>query len=135
MSLIYYCYRFIYMSFFIGAITENFLCHTSNTNNFYPIYLTNQTFTLQAIYSTTYFLYMTWVLVRNRLHRNSSSKENLSNNSADKPELGSFHNESNRLPIVCGFLWILINILNVVPYIVTVIYWLFLFSMYTKYIY
>lgn len=106
------------MAIFIGASVENFICGDDINNGHYFIFLTNQTFTVQLVYSMVYFVYILWIFCAKLKEKHQGLK---------KDQSPAFHDQQYRLPVVCKILWITINILNVVPYVVTLIYWAILF--------
>lgn len=125
-SWTYITYRFLYMCFFLVVTIQNMFCDLQDLNVYF-IYLTNCSFTIQLLYSTLYFFTLLWVKLFPTTDKQSSDIESndeiqylLGNDNSSKLE--------NELPFVYKLLWILVNIVNAVPYGVTAIYWPFLYQ-------
>ncbi|CAL8094671.1 unnamed protein product [Orchesella dallaii] len=92
------------------------------SNRFFFLFLTNQTFSIQLVYATLAFLYVLCVFLKQQCTQRRISEDMIPLTSF------RFHDEEHRLPLVCKILWINISIVQVVPYIVTGLYWVLLAS-------
>jgi len=101
-------YRFIFMTYMIATTTSKFVCG-SDTLGLYFIYLTNLTYFVQLIYSIIYFVLLLTVRIRRQ-------------NVESRLFPSSFSHESY-LPWMEKIVWILVNIVSVIPHGVTIGYW------------
>ncbi|ODM96606.1 Protein rolling stone [Orchesella cincta] len=113
-------YRFIYFVYFFGSTIEIFTCD-DGSNRFFFLFLTNQTFTIQLLYASAAFLYVLWVFLKQTWTRGCKGED-------DMIPLTGFHlnDDDYQLPFACKALWISISVVQVVPYIVSGLYWVLL---------
>lgn len=118
-SPVYLIYRFVYMVYFMSTLVACFTC-LDKEDYFYPMYLTNQTIFLQLVYATLYFgyvfrkTYTTKLLLR---HPSEDARESPENPSKT---------ERNHLPLIAKVIWVLMSVVYTVPYVVSLVYWIFL---------
>lgn len=113
-SPLYLIYRFLYMVYFIVTLVVCITC-LDKEDFLYPMYLTNQTIFLQLLYSILYFGYVlrkTWT-TKFRVYPSETDIESKS---------------KNHLPFITKLIWILMSVVYTVPYVVSLVYWLFLSS-------
>jgi len=116
-SAYFLAYRFIYFIYFLGSMIEILTCD-DGTNRFFFIFLTNQAFTIQFVHASLAFLYVLWIFLKQQYTRRNKSEEMI-----PLTNFRFYDDESYRLPHVCKILWIITSIVQVIPYIVTGLYW------------
>jgi hypothetical protein len=103
----YLIYRCLFMVHFLAVSAFNMGRYNMN---FYFVFFTNWTFTLQTIYSTIYFfrLLLLWFKRKNIAERKKFSDNYLT---------------LFQLPWIEKFIWIMINIVGTIPYAVALGFW------------
>lgn len=115
-SPFYVIYRFVHLCWYIISYALNYTCY-DKAWIYYAIYLTHQTLFLQALYSLLSFIYIfgkLWTTALTPAHVRASQ------------ETVTFNVENNRLPFLTKIIWILMNIIYTVPFIISMIYWFIL---------